>query len=58
MIVLAIFVVVAFKEIFSSIRTSSDVTVSLSENELKVDKNKLQEAVSLIESKDVVELKK
>lgn len=56
MIVLAAYVVIVFKEIFSSIRTSTDVSVSLSENELKVDKTKLQEAVNLIESNDVVEL--
>jgi hypothetical protein len=56
MVALAAFVVVVFKEIFSSIRTSSEVTVSLSENDLKVDKNKLQEAVDLIDASHTVEL--
>jgi len=56
MILMAMFVIFTFKAIFSAISTSSDVETKVSEAELRVDNNKLNQALDSYEKRRIVPL--
>lgn len=56
MLAVSFFVVFAFKVIFDSINTSADIGTQFTEVELKIDRDKLNEAVSVAGEKEVVKL--
>lgn len=56
MLITASFVVYSFRIIFGSINRSADIGAQFTEVELKIDKDKLENSVLVVESKKVVEL--
>jgi hypothetical protein len=56
MLVAASFVVYIFKVVFESINKSADIGAQFTEVELKIDKDKLDDALKIVENKKVVEL--
>ena len=56
MLAVSFFVVYVFKVIFDSINTSADIGTQFTEVELKIDRDKLNKAVSVASEKEVVKL--
>jgi hypothetical protein len=56
MLITASFVIYAFKVIFDSINKSTDIGAQFTEVELRIDKNKLDDALKIAEEKKSVQL--
>ena len=56
MLAVSFFVVYVFKVIFDSINASADIGTQFTEVELKIDRDKLNKAVSVASEKEVVKL--
>ena len=56
MLTVSIYVVFVFKTIFDAINTSADIGTQFTEVELKIDRDKLNNAVSLAGKKEEVKL--